>query len=101
MLLMIKVEQYLRQQNPVQSLRNVIILEEAHNIFANVSGRDVDVSKKISFVIRDKDGNVLLSKKKASAAPGEMESLTLKTELIHPDCGPLTVSMIQEGGSQT
>ncbi len=63
--------------------------------------RVVDVSKKISFVIRDKDGNVLLSKKKASAAPGEMESLTLKAELIHPDCGPLTVSMIQEGGSQT
>jgi DNA helicase HerA-like ATPase len=37
MLLMIKVDQYLRQGDTANQLKNAIILEEAHNIFANVS----------------------------------------------------------------
>lgn len=39
MLIMIKVDQYLRQSDNVSQLNNVVVLEEAHNIFPDVSGR--------------------------------------------------------------
>lgn len=48
MLLMIKVEQYLRQGDVSPTLRNVIVLEEAHNIFANVTGNSVGSTKKMA-----------------------------------------------------
>lgn len=37
MLVMIKADQYLRQKNASHRLNNVIVLEEAHNVFANVA----------------------------------------------------------------
>lgn len=37
MLLMIKADQYLRQRDAAGSLKNVIVLEEAHNIFPSVA----------------------------------------------------------------
>ena len=37
MLIMIKAEQYLRQRDAADSLQNVIVLEEAHNVFAGPS----------------------------------------------------------------
>ncbi len=39
MLLMIKAEQYLRQRDASSILQNVIVLEEAHNVFASSVGR--------------------------------------------------------------
>ena len=39
MLIMIKAEQYLRQRDAADSLQNVIVLEEAHNVFAGPSTR--------------------------------------------------------------
>ena len=41
MLIMIKADQYLRKGNSSSELKNLIVLEEAHNIFANVSGNRV------------------------------------------------------------
>lgn len=48
MLIMIKVEQYLRRQDASSVLRNAIVLEEAHNIFANVSDKTVSNTKKMA-----------------------------------------------------
>ena len=48
MLLMIKADQYLRQKDASSSLQNVIVLEEAHNIFANISDRSVRSSREQS-----------------------------------------------------
>lgn len=39
MLIMIKAEQHLRQRDAAESLQNVIVLEEAHNVFASSTGR--------------------------------------------------------------
>lgn len=48
MLLMTKVEQHLRQGDASSTLRNVIVLEEAHNIFANVSENLAGSTKKMA-----------------------------------------------------
>ena len=49
MLLMIKVDQHLRQGDTANRLKNVIVLEEAHNIFASIqNGSFVDPREKAS-----------------------------------------------------
>ena len=48
MLILIKMDQYLRQRGRFNSLRNAVVLEEAHNIFARDSGGVRQVSKKMA-----------------------------------------------------
>lgn len=48
MLMIIKVEQYLRQCNAAHSVKNVIVLEEAHNIFSNVNGKETSDTKRMA-----------------------------------------------------
>lgn len=45
MLLMIKVDQYLRQTDSSNVLKNVVVLEEAHNILGNISVKNGQPSK--------------------------------------------------------
>ena len=47
-LILMKVSQYLRRQNPSQGLRNLIVLEEAHNIFSDISHQQPQTSKAIA-----------------------------------------------------
>lgn len=70
--------------------------EEEFRIFFRVA----DVAKKVTLSVCDAEGKVLLSKKKPSVAPGEMESLTLKTALLCDAKAPLSVSVVAEGGVQ-
>lgn len=44
--------------------------------------RVTDVFKKVRLVIADENGNILAKKAKSAAAPGEMESLELKSDVI-------------------
>ncbi|MBE6598346.1 MAG: pyridine nucleotide-disulfide oxidoreductase [Ruminococcaceae bacterium] len=52
--------------------------EDSVRIFFRVT----DVFKKVRFIIADEDGNILMKKVKSGAAPGEMESLELKGDII-------------------
>ena len=47
-LLLVKMNQYLRQRGSSGSLNNVIILEEAHNVFAEISNNRQETSRDIS-----------------------------------------------------
>ena len=48
MLILIKIDQYLRQRGNLGSLSNVIVLEEAHNIFGRDVGNSRQVAKKMA-----------------------------------------------------
>jgi len=52
-----------------------------------------DVYRKVTFSVTDEAGNVLLRKKKAAAAPGEMESLSIPMEALKNAAGAVTIAL--------
>lgn len=67
--------------------------EESVRIFFRVT----DIYKKVRLVIRDAAGNVLVKRAKTAVAPGEMESMELKVDVLKAlaadKCGEITVEL--------